>query len=305
MSRRHEPVLLAETLAFLANGPGLYLDATLGDGGHAAALLEVESGARLLGCDRDPAALDRARVRLAGREDRVMLVHATFREIPEAHHRLGGEPFAGVLMDLGVSSGQLDDPTRGIGFQAGGPLDLRMDPSRGEPASVRLAHTDPEVLTAVLREYGDLGPARRLAHALIAAAHEGKLSTAADLERIASRIVGGAPRQRARVFQALRIWINDEAGELDALLSWLPAVVRSGGVVVTLAYHSGEDRRIKRSLGSVDVHPPRRRPPVDPQPPERPWERLTRRVITPSLEEIARNPRARSARLRAFRRRAA
>jgi 16S rRNA (cytosine1402-N4)-methyltransferase len=205
-------------------------------------------------------------------------------------------------MDLGVSSGS-STIRRGIGFQAGGPLDLRMDPSRGEPASVRLAHTDPEALTAVLREYGDIGPARRLARALIAAAHEGKLSTAADLERIASRIVGGAPRQRARVFQALRIWINDEAGELDALLSWLPAVVRSGGrghPRLSLGRGS-QNQAVARS---VDVHRPaagRGRST------SRPSGRgsVTRRVITPSPEEIARNPRARSARLRAFRRRAA
>jgi 16S rRNA (cytosine1402-N4)-methyltransferase len=206
-------------------------------------------------------------------------------------------------MDLGISSRQLDDPTRGIGFQAGGPLDLRMDPTRGEPASERLARASEEEVAEALREFGDLRPARRMARALVAAARGGSLVTAADLDAIARRFVGGAPGQRARVFQALRMWINDEAGELEALLSWLPGVVRPGGVVVTLAYHSGEDRRIKRSLVGTVPAPPRRRPPVDTRLPEQPWERLTRRVVTPQLEEIARNPRARSARLRAFRRR--
>jgi 16S rRNA (cytosine1402-N4)-methyltransferase len=301
--RPHEPVLVAEVLEYLVNGPGLYLDATLGDGGHALALLDAEPGARLLGCDRDPAALAAARTRLAGREDRVTLAHAAFRELPTAHERAGGEPLTGVLMDLGISSRQLDDPTRGIGFQAGGPLDLRMDPTRGEPASERLARASEEEVAEALREFGDLRPARRMARALVAAARGGSLVTAADLDAIARRFVGGAPGQRARVFQALRMWINDEAGELEALLSWLPGVVRPGGVVVTLAYHSGEDRRIKRSLVGTVPAPPRRRPPVDTRLPEQPWERLTRRVVTPQLEEIARNPRARSARLRAFRRR--
>ena len=309
MSTRHEPVLLQETLGFLRNGPGLYLDATLGDGGHAEALLEAEPSARLLGGDRDPASLAFARGRLARFEGRVTLAHATFRELPEAHARLGGEPLAGALLDLGLSSRQLDDPARGLSFQQEGPLDLRLDPTRGEPAAARLLTVSEEELATVLREHGDLRPAARLARALIAAARSGSLATTRDLVADVDRALGGRPHPRryAQVFQALRIWVNDEARDLDSMLSWLPGVVRPGGVVVTLAYHSGEDRRIKQALrGAPRVVPSRRRPELsEERPPEGPWESSTRSVVTPSHAEIAANPRARSARLRAFRRKSA
>jgi 16S rRNA (cytosine1402-N4)-methyltransferase len=131
-------VLVAETLAWLRRGPGLYLDATLGDGGHADALLEAEPGATLLGCDRDSSALAFARERLARFGDRVTVAHAAFRELPAAHRAAGNTPFTGALFDLGLSSRQLDDPARGMSFQTEGPLDLRMDPSRGDGAAERL-----------------------------------------------------------------------------------------------------------------------------------------------------------------------
>jgi 16S rRNA (cytosine1402-N4)-methyltransferase len=307
VSARHEPVLLAETLGWLRNGPGLYLDATLGDGGHAEALLDAEPGARLLGTDRDPAALAFARGRLARFGDRVTIAHATFREVPGAHARVGGEPLAGALLDLGMSSRQLDDPSRGMSFQAEGPLDLRMDPSRGPTLAERLAGVDAETLAAVLREHGDVRGAARLARALIEAARRGGLPTTRALAEIVDRAPGGPPhpRRRAQVFQALRTWLNDEAGELDAMLGWLPGAMRDGGVVVTLAYHSGEDRRIKRALRGPAVDPRVRRIErwMEERPPEGPWEILTRKVVGPSDEETRRNPRARSARLRAFRRR--
>jgi 16S rRNA (cytosine1402-N4)-methyltransferase len=305
VSARHEPVLVTEVLRFLRNGPGLYLDATLGDGGHAQALLSAEPEARLLGCDRDPVALAFARDRLERFGARVTLAHATFREVPAVRARLGEEPFAGALLDLGLSSRQLDEPARGMSFRLEGPLDLRMDASRGEPAWRRLSTASEEDLGAVLREHGDLPQGRRLARAIVAAAGRGELPTTRSLAVLVDRVLGGRPhpRRTARVFQALRTWVNDEAGELEAALDWLPDHMSAGGVVVTLAYHSGEDRRIKEALRGRPEAASRRRHRL---PLERsaagPWQELTRKVVTPSTEEKAANPRARSARLRAFRR---
>lgn len=305
MSARHEPVLVAEVLGFLRNGPGLYLDATLGDGGHAEALLDAEPGARLLGGDRDAEAITFAGERLRRFGDRVTTAQVAFRELPAAHARLGGERFTGALLDLGLSSRQIDQPARGMSFMREGPLDLRMDLGRGAPASERLAAATEEELATVLREHGDLPQSRRLARAIIAAAGRGELPTTRALAVLVDRVLGGRPHpgRTARVFQALRIWVNDEAAELEAALEWLPDAMRPGGVVVTLAYHSGEDRRIKQALrGRPEAAPRRRHRLLLERPPEGPWQELTRKVVTPSLEEKAANPRARSARLRAFRR---
>jgi 16S rRNA (cytosine1402-N4)-methyltransferase len=305
VSARHEPVLVHEVLQFLRNGPGLYLDATVGDGGHAEALLDAEAGARLLGCDRDPDALAVSRDRLRRFGDRVTLAHTTFRGIPAQAAAFGERPFTGALFDLGLSSRQIDEPARGISFMREGPLDLRMDPTAGEPAWRVLATADESVLAAALREHGDLAHGRRLARAIVAAAGRGDLPTTRALGVLVDRVLGGRshPRRTARVFQALRMWINDEAAELSAALEWLPGQMRAGGVVVTLAYHSGEDRRIKQGLRGGAERPSRRVHRLLPQrPPEGPWQELTRTVVSPTAEEQAANPRARSARLRAFRR---
>ena len=304
MSVRHDPVLVRETLHFMLGGPGLYLDATLGDGGHASALLEAEPGARLLGCDRDPAALAFSAGRLARFGDRVTLSHATFRELPAAHRGVGGELLAGALFDFGLSSRQIDDPARGISFSQEGPLDQRMDPTSGEPLSARLAIADETEVAAVLREHGDVRHAGRLARAIVAAARAGSLSTTRQLASLVARVLGDArPKTLAPVFQALRIWTNDEMADLEAALAWLPDALREGGVVVTLSYHSGEDRRVKHALrGRPRVSAARRLPVTDDGQTAGPWQELTRKVIVPSSEEQQSNPRARSARLRAFRR---
>jgi 16S rRNA (cytosine1402-N4)-methyltransferase len=317
---RHEPVLVDEVLRFLRAGPGLYLDATLGDAGHAEALLRAEPGARLLGADRDLEALAFARQRLAPFGARVITAHATFRELPDVWAGVGrAEPLGGALLDLGLSSRQIDDPTRGMSFMSEGPLDLRMDRSRGVTAAERLAAASEDEILAVLVEHGDLSMgARRLARALSTAARSGELSTTRALVRLMERVFGGRPHPRrlAQVFQALRIWVNGEAEDLETLLQWLPGALRPEGVVVTLAYHSGEDRRIKRAVRGASRAVPRVRnrrfragpAPSSPDPfapPERgagPWQELTRKVVTPSHDEKVRNPRSRSARLRAFRR---
>jgi len=299
-------VLLREALGFLRNGPGLYLDATLGDGGHAEALLDAEPEARLLGSDRDPAALAFAGERLRRFGARVILARAAFRDLPELHRGQGGELLAGALLDLGMSSRQLDDPARGMSFQLEGPLDLRLDPGSDESAAERLRHVGEQELTQVLREHGGVDGATRLARAMVAEARAGRLLTTRALAALVDRVSGGRahPRRLAQVFQALRIWINDEARDLEAVLAWLPEAMRPGGVVVTLAYHSGEDRRIKRVVRGAPNPPPARRrpPPSEARLPEEPWQELNHKVVTPTVEEKARNPRARSARLRAFRR---
>lgn len=296
-------MLLHETLAFLCSGPGLYLDATLGDGGHAEALLSAEPGARLLGSDRDLGSLAFARERLARFGERVSFTHGTFRDLPTAHSTLGGEAFAGALFDFGLSSAQIDDPTRGMSFMHDGPLDLRMDRSRGETLLERLGRTDATELANVLKEYGDVSGAPRMARSIIAAVVAGEVRTTRQLAAVCARVLGEAsPKRIAPVFQALRIWTNDEMGDLEAALAWLPGAMRDGGTVVTLAYHSGEDRRVKRALRAEVRTVSRRLPELVDTVETSPWEELTRKVVFPSEQESAVNPRARSARLRAFRR---
>ena len=181
------------------------LDATLGDGGHALALLEAEPGARLLGCDRDPAALECADERLARFGNRVMLRHAAFSELPAAHLDAGGEPFTGALFDFGLSSRQIDDPARGISFMHEGPLDMRMDPSSGEPLVARLARAEASDVALALREHGDVRGAHRLARALVNAAVAGELETTRHLAALVGRVLADSrPKALAPVFQALR-----------------------------------------------------------------------------------------------------
>jgi 16S rRNA (cytosine1402-N4)-methyltransferase len=302
VSVRHEPVLLRETLAYLAPRPGLFLDATLGDGGHAEAMLLAHDGVRLLANDRDRDALAGARARLARFGDRVTFAHGTFRELSAAHAVQGRERFAGALFDLGLSSRQIDDPARGISYQHAGPLDLRMDASRGTTLGERLAGTTETELAEVLRNLGDVGPARAVARAVLSAAREDALPDTRALADVVRRALRDPrPAAAAPVFQALRIWVNDEMADLESALEWLPEAMADGGVVVTLAYHSGEDRRVKQALRGAPVRSSRRLPPPPPEAPS-PWEELSRKVVVPAETEQQRNPRARSARLRAFRR---
>lgn len=297
--------MLGEVLRFLEPAPGKRIaDLTLGGGGHALALLEA--GAEVIGFDRDEAALSRATERLSPHLARFVGVHREFGALGLVLDELGYGQVDGVLMDLGLSSDQLDDPERGFAFRFDGPLDLRFDPRRGRAASELLAQEDPGTIERWLREYGELRSARRIAREISSRARQEPITTA-DLRRIVTDRLPDHVKpepELARLFQALRIAVNDELGQLETALECLPDRLRSGGVFVAISYHSLEDRRVKRMLrrssGRVDRgsrHLPA--PATDPAT----FEELTPKVLRPSADEVAQNPRARSARLRAGRRR--
>jgi 16S rRNA (cytosine1402-N4)-methyltransferase len=305
----HAPVLLEESLTWLAPGPGkVVVDGTVGGGGHAAEILRRSApDGRLIGLDRDADALTAAGSRLAEFGGRVQLLHASFRDLSEVLADLGTPRVDAVLLDLGVSSHQLDTPARGFRFGAdtaeSTPLDMRMDASSGTTAGLLLRTAGAEEIEDWLRRYADLRGARRLARALVDARERAPLETAADLVRVIreARIGGGRRHDPATlVFQALRIATNDE---LDALTCGLAAAIdalRPGGRLVVLAYHSAEDRIVKHGLRDAArdcVCPPRTPVCVCGVVPR--LRVLTRRPVTPGEAEIAANPRARSAKLRA------
>jgi len=305
---RHVPVLLARTLELLSpavDRPGaVVVDATLGMGGHSAALLEQFGALRLIGLDRDPQALAIAGERLAPYADRTTLVHAVYDELTEVLERAGVRRVQGVLFDLGVSSVQLDEASRGFAYAQDAPLDMRMDQSRGITAAEVVNTYEPARLARVLRDYGEERFARRIADAVARErAREPFTGTArlAELVRsaipAATRRTGGHPARRT--FQALRIEVN---GELAALERALPAAVDAlalGGRIVVLSYHSLEDRMVKRALvAGATSAAPQGLPVVLPE--HEPVLRLlTRGAEEPDPAEVAVNPRAASARLRA------
>jgi 16S rRNA (cytosine1402-N4)-methyltransferase len=299
---RHVPVMLEEVLRYLEPAPGkVIVDLTLGGAGHARALLEA--GATVIGLDRDPQAIERARQLLSPHVDRFVPVHRDFGSLPEVLDELGIDRVDGVLMDLGLSSDQLDDPTRGFAFRLQGPLDLRFDPTRGEPAWVRIEATDAPTLARWLTEYGEVRIARRLAQAMIERARTQEMRTTEALRELVIDLAGKRERpegELARVFQALRVLVNEELPQLERVLDCLPDRLNPGGRMVAISYHSLEDRRVKTMLhrssgrsGGGDRH----RPPLPGA--ETTFRELTRRVVKPTDGEIERNPRARSARLRA------
>lgn len=305
----HEPVLLSESIELLTpRSDGLYLDGTLGGGGHAEAILEIASpGGRLIGLDRDPRAIAHAGGRLARFADRIELYEMDFAEIANAPE-LASARLDGALLDLGVSSPQIDEMARGFSYQRDAPLDMRMGP-RGEPARDLLARADIDDLTEIIRRYGEERHARRIALAIARERDRHPIETTGRLREIVERTVPRsehALKSVARVFQALRIAVNDE---LEALSTGLPQIVErlvEGARLVVISYHSLEDRIVKRyfrELAADCVCPPDF--PVCRCDKRSEAVVLTPRPVRPGPEEAERNPRARSARLRAIERRLA
>jgi 16S rRNA (cytosine1402-N4)-methyltransferase len=303
----HVPVLVGRVTALLAPAlaaPGVVLvDATLGRAGHARALLEICPGLLLIGIDADTAAIEAAGELLAPYADRVRLVHARYDEIP-AIVAAAPAPVMGLLFDLGVSSPQLDDPARGFAYAQDAPLDMRMDRTADRTAADIVNDYPAADLARVLRVYGEERFARRIADAVVRERARAPITSTQRLSAIvkdaipaATRRTGGNPAKRT--FQALRIEVNDELGTLRRALPAALGVLAVGGRVVVLAYHSLEDRIVKRELVRLSTEPAPPGLPIPAQAATAQFRLLTRGAERPDSEEIAGNPRAASARLRA------
>lgn len=302
---RHVPVLLEEAVRLLQpERGGLVVDCTVGLGGHARALLEVSPSLRLIGIDRDPQALVEAEVRLRPFAARVRLLEGNFADLEALLHREGVETVRGILADLGVSSLQLERAERGFSFRREGPLDMRMGPGRLTAGMIVNEYSETD-LERVLREFGEEPQARRIARAVVRRRQEKAIETTTELSHLVEKAKGGRGRGRGgrvdpatRVFQALRIEVNRELLGLEALLDQAVRLLERGGRLVVISYHSLEDRIVKNTLrdlarGEVDEITGR------PRSESRVIEVLTKKPIRPSEEEVAANPRSRSARLRA------
>ena len=314
MQEGHLPVMPTEVLEALAPAAGsLQIDATVGGGGHTERILEAASpDGRVLGLDADGAAIERVGSRLARFGDRLVLHQANFRDLALVAPAAGFGAVDGALFDLGLSSFQLADRDRGFGFRAGGPLDMRFDATRGIAASELLATLSADELAALFRRYGEEPSAWKIAKAIVEARAGAPVETAEDLASLIERVSPPNPRIRrrihpaTRVFQALRIAVNEELDALEEGLAAAVDLLRPGGRLVVLSYHSLEDRIVKRFLAAE-----RRGCTCPPEAPvcvcgRAPRLRLvTRPSLVPTDEEVTANPRARSARLRAAERLAA
>lgn len=287
----HKSVMLREVIEALSTRPGgVFVDVTLGGGGHSEALLEADPSARVYGFDRDPRALAAASERLARFGDRFRAEKASFAEVLEVLARLGVTRVDGLMADFGVSSPQLDDPGRGMSFRLDGPLDMRMDTTEGETAAELIRRLSADDLANIIFTYGEERRSRRIARCVKQADEAGELNTTLDLRRAVVRAVGpariGGVDPATKSFQALRIAVNDELGQVEALLNAAPELVAPGGVFAVLSFHSLEDRLAKRALYQQRSI----------------WSPLFRKPKAPTDEECLANPRARSAKLRAVRR---
>ena len=284
----HVSVLPAETLALLAPRPGeVFVDCTAGLGGHTHAIAQaVGPAGRVIALDQDATMLALAGPRLAGLP--VTLLHANFESLPELLANAGVTQIDGLLADLGFCSDQVSDPARGFSFQADGPLDMRLNPDAGATAADLVNTLSEGALADLIFEYGEERKSRWVAKRIVERRATKPFATTADLADLVRRTVprSGSIDPATRVFQALRIAVNDELGALDRLLAALPGLVRQGGRVAVISFHSLEDRRVKSALFKV--------PEV--------WHPLSKKPVEAGPEEQARNPRARSAKLRAARR---
>jgi len=304
----HQPVALDTVLDLLVPRPGeTFCDATIGGGGHAERVLEATSpDGRLLGIDRDLEAVDAASRRLARFGDRVVVRHGRFSELETLMAEAGMESLDGLVLDLGVSSRQLDAAARGFSFLRTGPLDMRMDATSGETAAALLARTTEDDLADIIFRFGGERYARRVARSIKKMEEESGLATTADLAVAVRRVMGqkraGEIDPATRTFQAIRIAVNDELGELEHLLDALPGPLALGGRVVVISFHSLEDGLVKRRF--TDLVAPCRCAPGIPvcRCPEPFAEHVTRRSVRVTARERAANPRSRSAKIRAIRR---
>ncbi len=285
----HTPVLAAEVMQLLDVGPGMQVvDGTLGGGGHTRLFADaVGAEGLVVGIDRDPVAIERAARELAGLP--VRFAQANFRDLPEVLDAVGLERVDRVLLDVGLSSDQLADDTRGFSFDADGPLDLRFDPTEGEPAWRLIARMRPETLADVIHEYGEERYARRIARRIATAREKQPIRTAREFARV---VTSAIPRQQppprihpaTRSFQALRIAVNEELKSLRIALERIPDRLASDGRLAVISFHSLEDRLVKQAFRNKQI-----------------WEPLTRGPVEASAEEVARNSRSRSAKLRVAR----
>lgn len=294
---RHDPVMLAEVLEVLALKPGdTVVDGTLGLAGHAREFAaRVAPGGTLVGMDWDTSMLEIARGRLEETKDvKIELVHGDYRGLPEELNKRGLQA-DGILLDLGLNSAQIEDSERGIAFKEEGPLDMRMDRSSGEPASSMLNRMSLDQIEKILWEYGDERWARAIARKIVERRKESPLRTTQDLVDCVLAAIPTKARDKrihpaTRTFQAVRIAANGELEGLEETFVEIAECLRPGGVLAVLSYHSGEDRAMKHAARELS---------------EDGFEELFRKPKPPTAEEIARNPRSRSAKLRAVRRLAA
>jgi 16S rRNA (cytosine1402-N4)-methyltransferase len=307
ISFAHAPVLAAEVLSALRpRDHGLYVDGTVGGAGHAAVILGHAPAARLIGLDRDPTALAASREALGPLSDRARLIHGEYGDLPAILAGLGAALVDGILLDLGVSSPQLDVAERGFSFTRPGPLDMRMDPTSGRTALDLLRERSTDELADLLFTLGEERHARRIARAIHDALAAGRLATTTDLAGVIASVIPAREQRMSKIhpatrtFQALRIAVNGELDQLERFLAAFPDLLAPGGRCAIISFHSLEDRRVKhrfRDLAWTSSLPP--------QLAERAGERtapvcelVTRKAIVAGDAEIAANPRARSARLR-------
>jgi 16S rRNA (cytosine1402-N4)-methyltransferase len=295
----HQPVMVEEVLHFLAPRPeGTYVDATVGAGGHAEAILRAVGGrATLIGVDRDPKALARATYNLRSYAGSVRLVRTNFADLAWAVHSLDVERVDGILLDLGMSSMQIDDASRGFSFRKDGPLDMRMDPD-ADLTAADIVNTYPEAeLASIIRRFGDERHARALARAVVNARRNAPFRTTGQLVEVLVESYPSRERRQhpaRRTFQALRIAVNGENEALSSVLRSLPDLLAPGGRVVVLSYHSHEDRMVKDALSGEIASLPGMGSTS-----KGPLRLLNTGAIVPSTAEVERNARASSARLRA------